>query len=103
MDGQASDEETGLLGNPAPAQAERAEPEGLVAVSMALSAEIFAELLACAVIKVIDVVECQGCDRPTVRSRLHGSFSGPTLPVIYTPLFCPIATHWGSKSSELTR
>jgi hypothetical protein len=32
-----------------------------------------------------------------------GSFSGPSLPVIYTLLFlCLIATYWGSKSSELT-
>ena len=34
----------------------------------------------------------------------NGSFSGPSLPVIYTLLFfLPIATNWGSKSSELTR
>ena len=72
VDEQASDEETGLLEDPAPAGPEGEEPEGIVAISMALSAEVIAELPACAVIKGVDIVECQRCDRPTVRSRLHG-------------------------------
>ena len=37
--------------------------------------------------------------------NFHGSISGPQLPVKSSllSLFFPIATYWGSKSSELTR
>ena len=68
---KASVEETGLLENLAPAEPEITEPEGILAVLMALSAENVAELPACAVIKGVDIVECQRCDQPAVRSRLH--------------------------------
>ena len=65
-DGQESDEETGQ-----PEDRDPVRPKGLVAASRAMSAEIVADLPACAVIKGLDVVECQRCGQPAVRPHLH--------------------------------
>ena len=64
---EAANVEAGMLVKFAPVVG----PEDILAASKALSFEIIADLPACAVIKGVDIVECQRCDQPTARSRLH--------------------------------